>query len=340
MTGRFTLMLFRRTDRAGSASAPSTEAIFAEIDALTAENRARRDPELERRLVSLRHQAGRALAAAGDRGDWVEPDLGALPPETPPQIRADELTPELLRAGILRDGCVLVRGLIDPADAEAMRDEIDRAFRARQANGNGAEPGLYEEFEGSPEDAAGMFARKWVADGGLWAADSPRVMFSMAEALERNGLRDLIARYLGERPTISVQKCTLRKVAPDTGSAWHQDGAFLGDVRALNLWLALSHCGDVAPGLDIIPRRLDHIVATGTEGAAFDWSVAPDVAQQTAGETPILRPVFEPGDALFFDDLFLHATGADPSMTEPRYALESWFFAPSGFPSEYVPIAI
>ena len=40
-------------------------------------------------------------------------------------------------------------------------------------------------------------------------------------------------------------------------------------------------------------------------------------AEEAAGDTPIMRPIFEPGDALFFDELFLHQTASDPStMTE------------------------
>ena len=81
------------------------------------------------------------------------------------------------------------------------------------------------------------------------------------------GLRQVIRGYLGEVPAISMQKCTMRKVDPDSGSGWHQDGAFLGEVRALNVWLSLSRCGDLAPGLDVISTRLDEIVPTGTEGA-------------------------------------------------------------------------
>lgn len=140
-----------------------------------------------------------------------------------------------------------------------------------------------------------------------------------------------------------MNKCTLRRVfpdafKPDAPSFWHQDGAFLGNVRALNIWLSLSRCGDVAPGLDIIPRRFDHIVPTGTEGAVFDWSVSQTVAEEAAGEAPILRPIFEPGDALMFDELFLHATGADPGMPNARYAVECWFFGPSAFPSGCAPL--
>ena len=122
--------------------------------------------------------------------------------------------------------------------------------------------------------------------------------------------------------------------------AWHQDGAFMGDVRALNLWLSLSRCGDESPGLDIVPRRLDDIVATTTDEAVLSYQVSQSKAEEAAGDKPIMRPIFEPGDALFFDELFLHQTGSDPSMPKPRYAIESWFFGGSKFPGEYGPLAV
>jgi hypothetical protein len=68
--------------------------------------------------------------------------------------------------------------------------------------------------------------------------------------------------------------------------------------------------------------------------------VSQRVAEQVAGDTPILRPIFEPGDALFFDELFLHKTGSDPNMPKPRYAIENWLFGGSGFPIEYAPLAV
>jgi hypothetical protein len=132
----------------------------------------------------------------------------------------------------------------------------------------------------------------------------------------------------------------LRKVEPSTLGAWHQDGAFMGDVRSVNLWLSLSHCGDVAPGLDIVPRRLDHLVPTGTEGAFLKDQVSPAMAEAAAEGMPIVRPVFEPGDAVLFDELCLHQTGADPSMPSTRFAVECWFFGGSAFPGVYAPIAV
>ena len=113
----------------------------------------------------------------------------------------------------------------------------------------------------------------------------------------------------------------------------------MGNVRALNIWLSLSHCGDEAPGLEIVPRRLTGLVPAGGEGAAHPNQVSPAAAEEAAGDVAILRPIFEPGDVLLFDDLFLHQTANDPAMPNIRYAVESWFFGSSAFPSDYVPLA-
>ena len=163
------------------------------------------------------------------------------------------------------------------------------------------------------------------------------MLFVLLELFEDLGLRELIGSFLGERPALSANKCNLRRVPVTTSTNWHQDGAFLGaDVRSLNVWVSLSHCGIDAPGLDIVPRRLDGVLETGTDGALFDWSVSPAVVEQVG--TPVLRPELAPGDALLFDHLFLHRTGVSPGMTQERYAIESWFFAPSSYPEGQIPI--
>ena len=53
-----------------------------------------------------------------------------------------------------------------------------------------------------------------------------------------------------------------------------------------------------------------------------------------------MRPIFEPGDVLLFDELFLHATATSPEMDRPRYAVECWFFGPSAYPEGYAPLAV
>jgi hypothetical protein len=323
----------------------SDDELYAEIARLTEANRAGRDRATEREILRLRHLAGiRLLAGNGSAPEHPSPDFARLPEaEGLPEIAATDVTPELLRAGILRDGCLLVRGLVGRDQALSFAAQIDRSFEERERLGEGGRPaeGYYEEFAPEPPFEVGVGARQWVGmGGGVLAADAPMLTSGMLEMFQEAGLPRLVADYLGEPPMITVQKTTLRKAAPEIGGAWHQDGAFMGDVRALNLWLSLSRCGDEAPGLDIVPRRLDEIVATATEEAVLSYQVSQSKAEEAAGDVPIIRPIFEPGDALFFDELFLHQTGSDPSMPNPRFAIESWFFGGSAFPGEYAPIAV
>ena len=329
-------------DPAGAEGFGRTDEILTEIDRLMEANRSAADRDVERRILRLRHLAGiRFLKEANARPEYPQPDQTGLPGGQLPDITPDELTPELLRAGILRDGAVLVRGAVGADASRQLAEGIERAFNDRAAHNAGAPPSdsLYEEFQPQPGFAQ-LSERNWVeAGGGVLAADSPRLVFEMLDAFERIGLNDVISGYLGEPAAVSAEKCTLRKADPSITGAWHQDGNFMGNVRALNVWLSLSRCGDLAPGLDIVPRRIGHLVEAGTDGAPLSYVISPQKVEEEAGETAIIRPIFEPGDVLLFDDLFLHQTGSDPAMPNPRYAIESWFFGASGFPADYAPLA-
>jgi hypothetical protein len=130
----------------------------------------------------------------------------------------------------------------------------------------------------------------------------------------------------------------LRRARPDSQTEWHQDGAFLGNgPRTVNVWTALTPCGADAPSVDVFARPFREIVATGTDDALFNWSVSPEQAERL-GTGDVVRPTFGPGDALMFNQLTLHRTGISPTMTRERFAVESWFFAPSTYPYEQVPI--
>jgi hypothetical protein len=314
-----------------------------DVGELLARVREASDP---REMLQARHRAGMALLErpTTSRPAWPEPDFDALPEGPVPEIGADQLTPGVVRAAFLRKGCLLVRGLIDDGEVERLLGAINRAYVARRDGGD-----AYEEFQ--PVEA---FANRLAFDrdlvgregwAGLWPADAPEAAQAMFDAFERAGILELAEGYLGERPAVSINKSLLRRVDPPApgeehgASTWHQDGAFLGPVRALNVWLALSRCGDVAPGMDLVPRRLESMAPAGTEGAVFEWSVSQAVAEEAAGDDGIVRPVFEPGDVLLFDELFLHATAATSDMTQPRYAVECWFFGPSAFPDGYAPLA-
>ena len=314
------------------------------IRRLTEANRAQRDAQIEARLVMLRHEVFPSLPRRSP--DELPPEVhgeGSGEPLTPTDPRDLDLA--TLRRGLARQGCVLVRGLIPPERAEALARGVDRALAAFdecEASGAESAPPWYVPF--APANAGDFASRRrgWVrASGGLWTADSPRMLFELTELAEDTGIAALIEAYFGERPALSANKCTLRRVPIDTNTNWHQDGAFLGrQVRSLNLWLALSPCGVDASGLDIVPQRLDEILPTGTEGAYFNWSVSPQVVEDAAGgPDAIVSPEFGPGDALLFDHMFLHRTGITPGMTQERWAIEAWFFAPSSYPDGQIPLA-
>src|SRR5690606_18436639 len=101
-----------------------------------------------------------------------------------------------------------------------------------------------------------------------------------------------------------------------------------------------STCGEDAPSIDLVPRRLDGVQPTGVDGALFDWTVSTASAEALAGDAGILRPHFEPGDLLLFDDRLLHRTGYSAGMTQNRYATETWLFATSTYPDRQVPILV
>lgn len=320
------------------------------VELLTEANRAAPSAELDVRLVKLRNKAfaqlgisGSDYAAAGPMQAEIDPDGAGLP-----GVGASELSASLIRRAFLEFGSLIVRGLVPEEHAARLQTGIDRAFAGRDSHLEGLPvqetTPWYHPFEPAPEygDTVAL-GRGFVGKGsGLWIADSPRLMFDLLETFEQAGVRQVVSEYLGERPAISVNKGTLRRAAPKVGTEWwHQDGAFLGsEIRSINIWVSLNHSGVDAPGLEVVPKRLETIVDKGTEGADFHWSVGDPVVERVSGGA-LARPVFGPGDALLFDHLCLHRTGSDASMTKTRYATETWFFAPSAYPDplEQVPLA-
>ncbi len=147
-------------------------------------------------------------------------------------------------------------------DCAFLREEIDRAFAAREARAKVGAPATATTRSSIRRATTCRPVGNRGSEAGGGALDSRErrhlgrrlapADVRHARDLRRTGLRRLARDYLGEPPAVSMQKCTLRKAGARTWATampgWHQDGAFLGDVRALNVWLSLSHCGDDAPG--------------------------------------------------------------------------------------------
>lgn len=258
-----------------------------------------------------------------------------------PEIDASQLDLAALSAGIRKHGALIVRGLVDQAKAAELAQGIQASIKARDAwKADRKSQSPYYSRLALP--AAVATARDWVETGGVWTADSPHMLAQIVNLFDSIGALAVIEQYFGERPIMSVSKSTLRCVPHTIDKAdWHQDGAFLGkDIRSVNIWLSLSHCGRDASGLEIYPRRIEHILPTGVGGAIFNWSLGPETVAEAVRGVGTESPIFAPGDAMIFDHLFLHRTGLPKGMTKDRYAIESWFFAPSAYPKDSGPLMV
>lgn len=282
--------------------------------------------EVELRLADLRLEAVESLEVTSRR-PW--PPLVADPfPDVVgrlPEVSRGELTGDVLTGAVLHHGCLMVRALFDDEQVARTRGAIDPVAARR----DGDRPDQSVDRWYRPVGSFG--GRRMVANqGGTWLGDSPAASAQILQDLRSSGAITAISGHFGQRPLYSLQKSTLRRSAPVfTFAGWHQDGSFMGpDARAMNVWVALTPCGGdrPTPGLELFPRRIDEVLPTDN-GPGSAW-IADTRAAAAAGEIAPIHPEFEPGDALLFDERFLHRTYLTKGMTEPRDAVECWFFAP------------
>ena len=296
------------------------------------------DPTIEIRIRDLRRDAAKVLETSSGRSSWPPTYVDPFPDlvEEIPEIRLEQLSADTVGGAVIHHGVIIVRGLFDVTQAAETLSTLQRTQREQRSEN--PDPRWYSPYDsGVAQDSS--LRNRVSRRGGTWLADSPRATAEIMNRLSDVGVIDVVAEHLGERPAFSLQKSTLRRVEPTPKiTGWHQDGSFLeSDVRTMNVWVALSSCGGTNPssGMEILPRRMTEILEVDPElGRA---SVSFDLIDKIVGGSPTAQPAFEPGDALMFDERLLHRTALDPGLTEDRYALECWFFAPSHTTSTYLP---
>lgn len=316
------------------------------LDFLTSENQKHRNPQLAKAIAAIRVSGFQHVNQPNKNNSTWAPKkshdftiIDGIPEITPQQLSSD-----ILAGAVLDHGALIVRNLINTDKAAKLANLMDKAMDSQQAHFDGCRDKDNYYFD-PPRDALSEYklGRKFIAQtGGMWTIDSPTLMFELIETYGELKLKEILHTYFNERPCLSLRKWVLRRFGPLKGEAdWHQDGAFMdADVRSMNLWIALSDCGgDTATtGLEIVPRRFDHIVETGTPGACFDWTVSPQLVKEKFADTPPVKPFFKAGDAIFFDHFNLHRTDYTEKLTEVRHAIECWFFAGSLYAKKQIPI--
>jgi hypothetical protein len=315
------------------------------VAAYGAAQRLQPDPALAQRILSLRCDLACEAPVPPGAPVWPRTLADPFPGATaPPEVEPHQLTGDLLGGSILHHGCLIVRGLLEDGDAAALRDDIRGSIEARDRAVAGTRaPGDDDWYHPFDRPGGGTpWVRKWMEDaGGMLMVDSPSVMWRVLDHLERSGVPRVISEYLQEPAVLSSRKSVLRYVREATPT-WHQDGAFMGaSVRSVDLWIALSDCGrgTTAAGLDILPMRVHDILETQTHGSSFLNSIGQGLVDIVGADRPWIAPHFAAGDAILFDERFVHRSGVSEAYGSDRYAIEAWFFGSSSLPEGYLPIS-
>jgi hypothetical protein len=155
-------------------------------------------------------------------------------------------------------------------------------------------------------------------------------------------LRPVVTAKLGERSVLDVEQSWVRRQYPHAQAppfhaphAWHQDGALGHDfasgageagglLEMVTAWIALTPCGDDAPGLELVDEPLAELLPV--------VALTDEAVRRRFAAGSFRHPVMRPGDAVVFSGGTLHRTHVTAEMHHERLSVElRWF------PSERVP---
>jgi hypothetical protein len=191
---------------------------------------------------------------------------------------------------------------------------------------------LYRKIHGTPEPREGAntlhlsdMAKQpfpWMKRFVLWLITE----FTQSEVY------GLYERLYGNKIAFPLNKCIVRYQGPhytESYLPYHQDiDSSKQDVHIMNCWTALDHCGDDAPGLEIINAPLKEVQhdlflsETLTAAGEQRWNEQDAAVIARLGSYGVSRPTFKPGDGLVFDHLAMHKTYFTKKMTKPRVSTE------------------
>jgi len=265
-----------------------------------------------------------------------------------PEIDAKDFTVDQLRTAVAKHGALIVRNMFSRTTMDTLITAADRVIDAC-SDPKATHP--VSTYFNPPNNLSSIMPKKdkelgntrsfHRESGSAMCVEAPSVAEALLLLYEAHGLKELVGAYLGEPPCLSVKKWVLRRSKlPVAEAGWHQDGAFMGtNLNSINMWVPLNECGGEtgAPGMDVVPLRL-HSLASA-EGAQFDWSVSDSQVSSRFAQNQPLMPLFNAGDAFFFDHFYLHRTQYRTDFTKLRYAVETWFFGTSSFPKNQIPLA-
>jgi len=227
-----------------------------------------------------------------------------------------EWTPQTLRDAYLAHGCAIVRGAVDPAMLDRLREAIDRAYLKT--------------------------SDVHVYDAAIREADGELTGFEVADTSLLRGFLDLL--YAGQ--AYKGANVAARRVHGSSEVAnnfqvplkLHVDAQYHGPTFTVNFWTPLQACGVDSPTILLVPvdykRTRAHVGFTGKklrEGGEFytDFfdlgSMDVDVVKRTFGDDIFLCPVMAVGDVVIASNWIIHGSHHTATMTQGRKSVEVRF---------------
>lgn len=272
-----------------------------------------------------RHAAIAARCAL-DRRSPTTAEIAALAPPMPRELEVgpDPFTAAELAAVLRRHGCAVVRGGLPQRDCQALLPRLEHnlahAYVPNQPPGDPTELNVPLHFFCDRSETAALAARfaeireqpiaawHWGLDGVVSTADVWLRIAGLTTVIDAISLRLggalTIDRSLGyARAKLGSQQ----RVLP-----FHQDARTgYWEIPTIAMWMPLVPCGEDAPGLEIVPRRLRSLFPVGLYGGSdrTDYQAYPASAlDELIPSWTVVAPVLAPGDILLFDSYVLHRT--------------------------------
>jgi ectoine hydroxylase-related dioxygenase (phytanoyl-CoA dioxygenase family) len=200
-----------------------------------------------------------------------------------------------------RDGVVLVRSVLSPAEVETARVAIEHVLAA---------PGPFAQVASRPDDR-GSFTedfRRWHDVAGI-------------EQLARSSAAARIAAQLMGSAQVRLyhDHVLVKEGGTEQRTPWHQDQPYYNvDGQGISAWIPVDHvpeggCLELVAGTHRGPWLMPRTFLTGQAKWFPDGTLGelPDI-EADRGAYQLRRYDMRPGDAIFFDFLTVHGAPGFP----------------------------
>ena len=149
---------------------------------------------------------------------------------------------------------------------------------------------------------------------GVRVFDSPDTPISLRSFCTTGAIKSVLFEILGDDVEFLSVKPVLKTGSIRGASPWHQDWSYWQGSNKISAWIALDRATPANGCLRVVPgshREEWHHDLHGSGG--FVHRIAENTIADRLGADSIRSVPMQPGDVLFFHDLLLHASRANPS---------------------------